>query len=243
MSRSKEIFPRLFSTTIKKFISKEGVAVNTAVNHERADTLGPTGVTACALPTLSTRLWGVDWSTCLPIFSADQSQWVEHTHYENVAHFLTTPETDPLFHIRSIFYGDVCDAFAFYRRNEHGDRVLFGAMIANPSDPTTYYLRYVFLQPQFRGSGIYGKLIETITRKLSSVPSIERIDLDVVPDDPANPTRYAHFGYRVTGHYLSDKLGGLIRMTAHLKQEHLESFRIRYCPPTALTAHHQGERS
>ena len=183
--------------------------------------------------TLSTRLWGVDWTRHFPILSKNGAVECRHVPFEKIEHYLLNP-TDADYQEKKKFYGFCADAFGFYDLTQNDK--LIGAGIANPSDPTTYYIRAAHIFEQYRSNGLFTEWVRTLTDAMRACASLQRIEVEINTQEPRMPIIYARLGYRITGTTFNDRWGGIIRMTAHLKPQFLDSFTEKFCPPTAPKA-------
>lgn len=183
--------------------------------------------------TFSMRLWKADWSKQFPIVSTNGSVVCRHVSFERVKSFLLS-QPDPDYSSKSIFYEAFADAFGFYDAQDPSK--LVGAGIANPSDPTTYYIRYCYISEAYRKSGIFSAWIRALTLTMQSCPAVQRIEVEITPELPHMPGIYSKLGYRFTGMTFSDRWGGIIRMTAHLSSQQQGRFIARFCPSIAPQA-------
>ncbi len=185
------------------------------------------------LESFSTQLWGLDWTKHFPVRSSNGSVECRRVPFASIEQFfLSGSEYD--YQQKKIFYGALSDSFGFYAIDE--GMKLIGAAIANPSDPTTYYLRFAHILPEYRARSPHIEWLRRVSATVSDNPHVQRIEVEISPEDSSMPVIYARLGFRITGTAFSDRWGGIIRMTAHLRPEVREGFLNRFCPFTAPKA-------
>lgn len=121
------------------------------------------------------------------------------------------------------YFEHLCDFFAF----ERDGRVL-GVSLASVSDWSTYYLRYVFLMPELRSTGVFPAMIERLIL-LCQNTAVHRIEVDVSVSNLPGVKLYTSLGFNPTGTLISDRWGANLRLTRFVNPVHEKSFLQNFC--------------
>jgi hypothetical protein len=184
---------------------------------------------------LSRRLYGIDWSSHLPMEVSDGVQACESS-FEASLPFVRE-------HYAAIFEEDGASPFStsrvgtqkerYYRlagdffEFKEGPRTI-GLFVGTPVDWSTYYIRSAAMLPECAGgrvaSGFLGRLLE-ILRGFG----IERVEADASPSNFATMSILTRLSFNVTGTVLTDRWGAHVRFTRFLDPESEQIFLNQFC--------------
>jgi len=121
------------------------------------------------------------------------------------------------------FYEKCADFFGLFKTDE-----LIGIAICNPSDWSTYYLRYFTVLPEFTGLGMISALVEHLCKILSN-HGVQRAEAEFSPNNSMTQRFTTKLGFEVSGLSLSERYGSLVRTTKFLNLESADSFHSQFC--------------
>lgn len=187
--------------------------------------------------TLSESMWDLRWSDLLPMSLTDDGVIVEMSGYEEITPFIEENfaamfKANPAAFqflpraattARAIYYNQCADAFTF----KHHGRIV-GALVCNPSDWSSYYIRFCAFLPHYQGRQLLQRFFPAFFDALR-VRGIERIETETSPSNLAVMHIMNRFRFNVTGTILSERWGALIRFTKFLDEKSEEEFLRQYC--------------
>ena len=184
-------------------------------------------------PTLSSRIWGLDWGHHLPWSLGDLTvtqgsfdealSFVGH-HYESIfgdgkdSGFLSDPFTEA-----KRRFGDEMDVLLM-----RADCQVVGLLVAHPIDWTTYYMRSVAILPEYRERKLFAQMVERCFEPLRFV-GVERIEGETAPTNMVMMRALTNLGFLVTSTANSERWGATVRFTRFLREEAASVFAEKFC--------------
>jgi hypothetical protein len=185
-------------------------------------------------PSLSRRLWDLDWGSHLPwhfdAISVVQASFDDalpfiREHYTSIfewesraARFLA----DPITEAKARFYRE-SDVFLF---QDAGATV--GVLLSNPSDWSTYYMRSAAFLADYRGKNLLSRCVEATYEPLRAV-GVERVEVDCAASNAVVVSMLAGLGFAVTSTVNSERFGALVRFTKFLREDAETTFLHQFC--------------
>lgn len=174
---------------------------------------------------LSEIVLGLDWRKHLPISMGDYTLNIStadefYQLKKSPSTFLVTSENSDDNFIKDInsdlkdrYLRHACDFFIFKKNTE-----VVGTVICEIQDWTTYYLRYITINPEHRNNNLTLSFVKAIEHILQNY-KIEKITCDVSPTNLGQVSRMSQAGYVYTGNVLSERFGANIRLTKFIKDD------------------------
>lgn len=198
------------------------------------------GHEACG-PTLSRRIWDLDWASHLPwtfddivveagSFRDDAAPFIAE-HYAAIfgsqepSRFYVEATTAAKRH-----FGDEMDVLCFRDAKKP-----VGILLGHPVDWSTYYFRSVALLPEVRDRGLLGRALSRAHDTLRSC-GVDRAEGECSPSNAPMMRALAKLGYLVTATVNSERWGAMVRFTKHLHPEAEEVFLRQFCAVQARSA-------
>lgn len=185
---------------------------------------------------LSQELWGINWEKHFPKELANSSIIMNISNFSEFISFVQNhllemfPDSSSSNFLHSesgpakeIYYNKCVDIFSF----KDGDKIV-GVFIGNPIDWSSYYMRFTYVQPDYRGKNIFSHCSDYMTKILSHFP-IDRIEAEISPSNLGQIKRIHNLGFNITGMRLSERWGGLNIMTKFLNIKHKKVFLNQFC--------------
>lgn len=185
-------------------------------------------------PSLSTQIWGFDWSRVLPFHfeevTVDLGTFAEAVpfvteHYgkffgneDESVKFLREPMTEA-----KRRFSELSDVFMF-----RAERRIIGIMIAHPTDWSTYYLRSSAFVPEYRNRHMLTRFVESLFEPLAAV-GVARMETETAPTNLAVQRVMITGGWMITGTSSSERWGTLLRATKFLSEEARAAFSHQFC--------------
>jgi hypothetical protein len=190
-------------------------------------------------PTLSEKLWKIDWSKYLPVKLGDSGITLDQGSYEVNSRFAAEhlPEIYETDRFSSAFRaGETNDAKPIYYRElvdflsfiEESSGRLIGIATGLPSDWSTYYIRHCALIPEMQGKHVGHHYIAVLIAALTDA-KVSRLECDVSPANLLNINMLNKHRFNVTGVTLSERWGSLLRLTRFLDRECETVFLDQFC--------------
>ncbi len=183
---------------------------------------------------LSEIILGLDWRNYLPLSigqyhlhasTADEFYQLKKSSQS----FILTSETSEDSFVKDInselkdrYLRHACDFFVFKKGTE-----VVGTAICEVNDWTTYYLRYITINPHHRNNNLtleFVRVIENVVKEFK----IEKITCDVSPANLSQVSRMSQAGYVYTGNVLSERFGANLRLTKFLKDESWKAYNKNF---------------
>lgn len=187
--------------------------------------------------TFSERLWELRWKDLLPLRLRNAAVCVDLRDYSTIKEF--ADREFPQIYPRSTwerftgelarrskdrFYSGMADCLSLETAGN-----CIGIFIGMPGDWSSYYIRNVSLTPTHQGKGLYQEFLTKLLPFLGKA-GVERIEVDVSP----NNLRHIHvlnkFGFLVTGNGLSERWGATLRFTKLLSPASEKAFLRQSSP-------------
>jgi RimJ/RimL family protein N-acetyltransferase len=180
-------------------------------------------------------LWGIDWSTELPVDAGNGVTVVSSTYdeclpfvREHYAAIFEEDGTSPFTMTREgplkeRYYRLAGDFFAF----KDGDRTV-GLMVGTAADWSSYYIRSAAIVPEYAGKQIVHGFLPWLFRALKRA-GIERVEADTSPSNFAVLGILTKLAFNVTGTVLTDRWGAHVHLTKHLADDREDVFLRQYC--------------
>ena len=187
-------------------------------------------------PRLSQEIFGLDWSRILPFRVESADAWILAADHAEVTAFLSE-------HARTLLgpggSGSVLGFDSGSRKGAYCDRVAdafkivrdgstIGVLVAEPSDWSSYYVRYMSVLPDQRGRGLVNGFFELFMETLAR-HGIDRLEADVAASHLAQLRRLIGLGFYVMGNTHSERFGALVRMVRFLDARCERAFLDRFC--------------
>lgn len=186
---------------------------------------------------LSKQLWNIDWKQELShdlindrfkfcVGNRELLDLFMNKHKDKI--FYQSERESPFFN-RSIsphkkqYLEYVSDIFLIY-----DNRDIVGVFVSDPTDWSSYYLRYINILPECRGE----KLCELCCQRLFPIlekHNIERVSCDISPIHKAQIHRMTNLGFVITGTFQSERWGVLLQFTKFFNQETEQNFSKNFC--------------
>ena len=135
---------------------------------------------------------------------------------------------------RENYYTYVADIFFFIHQHKE-----VGIFIGNAIDWTSYYLRYAWIDPAFRGQGVIPNFFSQLASLLKAT-GVDRIEGDVCPTNAISMQMFNRLGYQVTGYTLSNKWGALVKIVKFLPETEETLFQTQFCALTSKVSGRVG---
>ena len=189
--------------------------------------------------TLSSRLWGIDWKKYFPIELDNGQFYIVHGDFfrfeksiNKVLSFKASMENngDPFlsedFSVeKRKYYQELSDTFLICEK----DRIIpIGMFIGTVFDWSTFYARYTYLLPEYRGSKIYQRFFSSLLDVLKQ-HNVSRVMADVAPHNTRSLHVLFKLGFNISGTVLSERWGALVQSTCFLKNENKSIFNQQFC--------------
>lgn len=181
---------------------------------------------------LSELIWGVNWKNYLPcslgssdykLVFTDSKEFFKLKKSE-LSFLITSEETTDQFlkeinKVEKNNYLENVSDFFIIKKNQ----VIVGLVICELMDWSTYYLRYIFLDPNHRGQELTKSFVIFIEKILSNF-NVDKLVCEISPINSAQIIRMSELGFICTGNTLSERFGTLIKFTKFLKPDPLKVF-------------------
>lgn len=187
------------------------------------------------LVALSSMLWGIDWSSHLPMHledgvivrqsSYDESAPFVRQHYarifkEDGSSPFSTTRIDPA---KERYYRLAGDFFTWELEGE-----AIGLLVGTPVDWSTYYIRSAAILPEHFGKGLIPSFLPRLFEILAAA-GLERVEADTSPSNLAVMRILTRMNFNVTGTMLTDRWGAHVHLTRYLNAEREEVFLQQFC--------------
>jgi hypothetical protein len=186
---------------------------------------------------LSQAMWGLDWSVHLPTRLTDDGIVVQRSSYAEASPFIGAkfaamfeedPAESPFLHVSATeakrrYYRLCADFFAFM----HAETIV-GALVCNPVDWSTYYIRFCAFLPEYQGRQLLQRFFPEFFRILKQ-SGVERIETETSPSNLAVMHMMNRFRFNHSGTILSERWGSLVRFTKFLDERCEDVFLRQYC--------------
>ena len=180
---------------------------------------------------LSHKLWDIDWSRYFPAQLPTSNLVVREVDLDEAAGFLARSDEQVFGRqgqwvqrkredatLKQRYFQAACDAFGFWR-----ERTIVGLFIGNPADWSSYYMRWLCLDPEFRKQRASTEFLEILFGALKAV-GVARIECETAPSNVAGTAGLTSLGFRVAGMSLSERWGAMTRLYKHLDRQAEEAF-------------------
>jgi Acetyltransferase (GNAT) family len=172
---------------------------------------------------LTHQIFGIDWNDYFP--ARFQNLEVQTTSAELGFQFLESRAKD--IETQCVGTGFYDDFFPEQKRNYYnvaGDFFFFmkdgspvGIFVGTPFDWSSYYFRFVWIDPIHRGGGDYSELLSLLCEKLK-LRNVARVFADVSPYHRQQSRMLHRLKFVVTGMNLSERWGHLLQFTRILSE-------------------------
>lgn len=184
-------------------------------------------------------LWDLNWESYFPHLekeigiSTHCSTFQEFIQFinENHSEILVADTPDVGFLGR-----EISDAKIQYYRN-FGNFFIFkeqdkkiGVFLGTPLDWSSYYLRYTWILPEYRGRKFYQKFLEYFLACLKE-EGVERAEGDIPPTNGRHIHIFSKLGFKINGLNLSERWGTTLRLTRFLSARHDDVFMRQFIGP------------
>ena len=193
---------------------------------------------------LSERLWGVHWSSELPLrLTADGVvvEWVDFSRANafvkgDYADIFEQDETSPfsggkLTPARGRYYEEAGDFFVFSK-----DGADIGLLVGTPVDWSTYYIRSSAVKREYQGRALVQKFLPWLFERLKAA-GVERIEAETAPSNMASVYWLTRQRFNVTGTVFSERWGAMTRFTKFLCEDSEAVFLRQFC----MGVHYQAK--
>ncbi|MCK5073067.1 MAG: GNAT family N-acetyltransferase [Bacteriovoracaceae bacterium] len=168
----------------------------------------------------------IDWEKNFPyIFKKAEDEWefvmdrcstaeVDEFLNKNINSIFTEKQRQSSFlafeksHSKSKYYEMIVDHFSIKT-----DGRMIGYFSGNLEEHDTYYLRYVNILKEYRGSGISIDATKYFLDFILSQTGIRNVRVHTVPSNLVQLKKILSYDFSITGQYLSDRWGTLIEFT------------------------------
>jgi hypothetical protein len=183
-------------------------------------------------PSLSQRLWGLDWESVLPWQIDDVV--VELGSLEEALPFMRDHYTEIFSLGDGRFYGEMMSEA---KRRFFAEMDIFvlrvatetvGLIMGHPTDWSTYYLRSGALLAEYRARAVMPRLMEHVYGPLRDA-GVERIETDASPSNQPVIRLHLSQGAMVTATGNSERWGAFVRFTKFLNEEPQDVFARQFC--------------
>ena len=185
---------------------------------------------------LSEEIFGLDWNRILPFRVESAAAEILPADSAEVAGFLAENASTLL---GSRGSGSVIGFDPGPRKRDYCDRVAdgfkvvregrtVGVVVAEPSDWSSYYVRYMSVLPDRRGQGLVSGFVDLFTSVLPR-HDVDRLETDISASHLAQIQRLVGLGFYVTGNNQSERFGSLVRMVRFLSVRCERAFQDRFC--------------
>jgi len=185
----------------------------------------------------SSKLFGIDWNKYYPHKIVGKPFTIRKTTYSEVQEFIKKNRDkldlskygEGLFQSmeesreRDIYYKQFVDCFII-----ENDKDKVGIFMSNPSDWSTYYLRYSIFILEYRNLGLFTYVHKYLLEVLNNY-NIHRVEADVSSSHIGNIHVYTKLKFILTSTILSDRWGATVRFTKYLSDKHELTFFNQFC--------------
>jgi hypothetical protein len=172
-------------------------------------------------PTLSTTLWGLDFSSLLPRSLSGSLQAVPGelarirdflaSRFPSLTEEAMAGAPNTATRDAKLRYLNTCDLIEV--RDQ--DRTV-GAIVGAPEDWSTYYVRIFAIAEECQHPRIIRKLVRECLFQPLAMYGVQRIAAETSPANRAMCRLFSELAFHATGHQLSDRWGALVRYTRFL---------------------------
>lgn len=184
----------------------------------------------------SSIIWKIDWNRFFPKvvhpggISADTSNFDEFSEFltHQAPHLLEVSDSKDHFLYREKsdaklrYYAHAGDCFCF----KDGPKIV-GVFLGTPIDWGSYYLRYTWILPEYRGAGFYQTFLAYYLECLK-MAGVDRAEGDISPSNPAHLHIFSKLQFKITGFNASERWGAMIHLTRFLSQKHEDVFEKQF---------------
>lgn len=186
---------------------------------------------------LSQQLWNINWADHVPARLASSNLVVSEVSHEQATAFLRRANAhvfgeqgpwaaqrqreDPA--AKQKYFEVACDAFGFW-----DDESLIGLFIGNPTDWSSYYMRWLCVAPEFQKKRVSTEFLQMLFRILRAA-GVARVECETAPNNTAGTAGLTSLGFRVAGMSLSERWGALTRLYKHLDEQAEGAFVEAFC--------------
>ena len=188
-------------------------------------------------PTRASRaLWNIDWDAFLPRTLTEDGVALFASSVERIrsfmsAHYAEIFEDDPERHRfltepfddAKLRYLETADVFEIQYRQR-----VVGTLIAGPSDWSTYYLRSMAVLRPYQGRQTHAAIMSFLFEKLRDA-GVRRVEADTSPANLAVIQVLTRMRFNVTGSFLTERWGAVLRLTKYLEGEAEGTFLNTFC--------------
>lgn len=189
------------------------------------------------LKSFTQRIWSLDWGQHFPKTDRGSDITYAVSHYDEFTQFMKDHHRlfqkdliqDTLFLMkddrksRSFYYREVGDFFVFRKGTQ-----LAGVFCGHAMDWASYYLRWAFVLPQYRGQGIWQKFLKYFFSCLKNY-DVDIVQGDVSPSNLVEIHLFTKLGFVITGQQLSERWGALLHFTKYLNEKNFTAFEFQFC--------------
>jgi GNAT superfamily N-acetyltransferase len=130
---------------------------------------------------------------------------------------------EPFSESKRRYYERVSDCFLF----KHGDTTI-GSFLGTAIDWSTYYIRNILILPEYQGQGRWQRFLTHLLEILQEA-EVDRVEIDVSPANLKHLRALNKLDFNVSGLNLTDRWGGLLKLTKFLKPRRHGIFLEQFC--------------
>ena len=185
---------------------------------------------------LSQQMWALDWSRHFPVCLPTSKLSVEEVNYQQAQDFMRKSASQVIGQqgqwfqssaespeLKRKYFEIACDAFGFWRNRE-----MVGLFIGNPTDWSSYYMRWLCLRPDFRKRRASTEFLEVVFDALREA-GVARVECETAPSNVSGTAGLTSLRFRVAGVFLSERWGALTRFNKFLDPEAEKMFARAFC--------------
>jgi ribosomal protein S18 acetylase RimI-like enzyme len=181
---------------------------------------------------LSEHLWSLEWKSSLRQLLLPTGVVAEHVDIDDLWEFMNKNYHSiyQIDHGSPQFYSEINDSSrrAYYEHSADSflfklDNHAIGALIIQPVDWETLYLRNVSFLPSYQGLGIYQSFLEFLIATLSR-RGVEKLTVDIAPANLRHIHILNKFGFYITGMTTTVRWGVQLNFTKFLNEKSKNHF-------------------
>ena len=189
-----------------------------------------------ARPSLSSALWGIDWSETLPLEVTRDGVSVHASSYEESLSFVENHyalifeevQSGPfsntkLSDSKMRYYRIAGDFFEF-----KDGATTIGLLVGTPTDWSSYYIRSAAVLPEYQGRKVIQRFFPFLFERLKEA-GVERVEADTSPANMATMHLLTRLRFNVSGTILSERWGAHVHFTKFLNDIVEDAFLGRFC--------------